>query len=83
MIHSSHDIDQLLERYYDGTTTPDEEFVLYLALLQEEPGSPYYADRMLLEATLQRAATQTQSTAPAPTPRWRVWVGKYLSLIHI
>ena len=51
MIHSSHDIDQLLERYYDGTTTPDEEFVLYLALLQEEPGSPYYADRMLLEAT--------------------------------
>lgn len=77
MIHSSHDIDQLLERYYDGSTTPDEEFVLYLALLQEEPGSPYYADRMLLEATLQRAATQTQSTAPAPTPRWKVWVRKY------
>ena len=77
MIHSSHDIDQLLERYYDGTTTPDEEFVLYLALLQEQPGSPYYADRMLLEATLQRAATETRSAAPAPTPRWRVWVRKY------
>ena len=56
MIHSSHDIEQLLERYYDGLSTPDEEFVLYLALLQEEPRSPYYADRMLLEATLQRAA---------------------------
>ena len=49
MIHSSHDIDQLLERYYDGVSTPDEEFVLYLALLQEEPRSPYYADRMLLD----------------------------------
>ena len=66
MIHSSHDIDQLLERYYDGLSTPDEEFVLYLALLQEEPGSPYYADRMLLEATLQRAASQTKSATPAP-----------------
>lgn len=77
MIHSSHDIEQLLERYYDGLSTPDEEFVLYLALLQEEPGSPYYADRMLLEATLQRAASQTKSTTPAPTPRWKVWVRKY------
>ena len=77
MIHSSHDIEQLLERYYDGLSTPDEEFVLYLALLQEEPGSPYYADRMLLEATLQRAASQTKSAMPAPTPRWKVWVRKY------
>ena len=77
MIHSSHDIDQLLERYYDGLSTPDEEFVLYLALLQEEPGSPYYADRMLLEATLQRAASQTKSATPAATPRWKVWVRKY------
>ena len=77
MIHSSHDIDQLLERYYDGLSTPDEEFVLYLALLQEEPGSPYYADRMLLEATLQRAASQMKSATPAPTPRWKVWVRKY------
>ena len=83
MIHSSHDIDQLLERYYDGSTTPDEEFVLYLALLQEEPGSPYYADRMLLEATLQRAATQTQSTASAPTPRWKVWVRKYAAVAAV
>lgn len=77
MIHSSHDIDQLLERYYDGISTPDEEFVLYLALLQEEPGSPYYADRMLLEATLQRAASQKKRAMPAPTPRWKVWVRKY------
>lgn len=77
MIHSSHDIEQLLERYYDGLSTPDEEFVLYLALLQEEPGSPYYADRMLLEATLQRAASQTKSATPAPTPRWEIWVRKY------
>lgn len=77
MIHSSHDIEQLLERYYDGLSTPDEEFVLYLALLQEEPSSPYYADRMLLEATLQRAASQTKSAKPAPTPRWKVWVRKY------
>ena len=77
MIHSSHDIDQLLERYYDGLSTPDEEFVLYLALLQEEPGSPYYADRMLLEATLQRAASQTKRATPAATPRWKVWVRKY------
>lgn len=77
MIHSSHDIDQLLERYYDGLSTPDEEFVLYLALLQEEPGSPYYADRMLLEATLQRAASQTKSATPALTPRWKIWVRKY------
>ena len=77
MIHSSHDIDLLLERYYDGLSTPDEEFVLYLALLQEEPGSPYYADRMLLEATLQRAASQAKSATPAPTPRWKIWVRKY------
>lgn len=77
MIHSSHDIEQLLERYYDGLSTPDEEFVLYLALLQEEPGSPYYADRMLLEATLQRAASQTKSATPAPTPRWKIWARKY------
>lgn len=77
MIQSSHDIDQLLERYYDGLSTPDEEFVLYLALLQEEPGSPYYADRMLLEATLQRAASQTKSATPAATPCWKVWVRKY------
>lgn len=77
MIHSSHDIDQLLERYYDGLSTPDEEFVLYLALMQEDSGSPYYADRMLLEATLQRAASQTKSATPALTPRWKIWVRKY------
>ena len=83
MIHSSHDIDQLLERYYDGLSTPDEEFVLYLALLQEEPGSPYYADRLLLEATLQRAASQTKSAAPAPTPCWKVWVRKYAAVAAV
>ena len=89
MIHSSHDIEQLLERYYDGLSTPDEEFVLYLALLQEEPGSPYYADRMLLEATLQRAATQTKSSETEPslsyqtTPRWKVWVRKYAAVAAV
>ena len=83
MIHSSHDIDQLLERYYDGLSTPDEEFVLYLALMQEDSGSPYYADRMLLEATLQRAASQTKSATPALTPRWKIWVRKYAAVAAV
>lgn len=82
MIYSSHDIDQLLGRYYDGLTTPDEEFVLYLELLKESPDSPRYTDRMLLEATLQRASLQIQtpeesSQSHRATPRWQLWVRKY------
>lgn len=88
MIDSSHDIEQLLERYYDGISTPDEEFVLYLALLKEGPGSPYYADRLLLEATLQRAASETKGAEepllPHRTiPRWRMWVRKYAAVAAV
>ncbi len=82
MIYPPHDIDQLLERYYDGTTSPDEEFVLYLELLKESPQTPHYADRMLLEATLQRASSQTiinegsLLNLQAPS-RWQLWIRKY------
>lgn len=78
------DIKILLDRYYDGSTSPDEEVSLYLLLLGEHEDSPYYADRMLLETTLLRATTQhtdQQSAIEAPLrssrPRWQVRLSRY------
>lgn len=45
----------LLNKYYDGNTTPDEELLLHLALLDEPENSPFRADLMVIECSMQAA----------------------------
>lgn len=63
------EIDKLLEAYYNGTTTAEDEVRLYILLMGQSHNSPYYADRKLLEAGFaqwQTAEAQPESTAVRP-----------------
>ncbi len=42
----------LLEKYYEGITSPEEELILYLKLLDEPAESPYQKDLKVLEAMM-------------------------------
>lgn len=66
---TQEDLERLLERYYEGTTSPDEEMTLYLRLLKEKPGSPHYADRMLLETTLRMRESGSETCRETTTDK--------------
>lgn len=64
-----YSIDQLLARYYDGATTPEEEIVLHLLLLEEGEQGAHATDLAALEAMM-GAATQAAKPKVKPIGRF-------------
>lgn len=54
-IMSQEDLEKLLERYYEGDTSPQEEILLHLALLDEPLDSPFKKDLFVLEHMMKGA----------------------------
>lgn len=75
-------LEELLQKYYDGSTSPQEEVSLYLALLEEPKDSPYRQDLEVVEHMMMAAAQlslagQPKQKAEILTPkkaqkRWRI-----------
>lgn len=62
---SKEQLTALLDKFYDGSTSPEEELVLYLKLLDEPEGSPYQTDLKVLEGLMNGAALVSHETAPS------------------
>lgn len=58
-------IEALLQLYYDGVSSPEDELRLYLLLLDEPEGSAYARERKFIEAIVLNATGQ-DTIAPAP-----------------
>ncbi len=52
----TQELEQLLQRYYAGDTTPEEELLLHLALLDEPEGSPWAKHLRVIESTMAAAS---------------------------
>lgn len=55
-------LEKLLNRYYEGDTTPEEEILLYLALLDEPQDSPLKKDLFVIESMMHVASSMQKST---------------------
>lgn len=66
-------IDQLLDAYYRGETTPEEEMDLLILLVENKQDPRYAADCKLLLGALAGVLPTSDSTPAAPQarPRWR------------
>ena len=49
-------LEELLRKYYDGSTSPEEEVSLYISLLEEPEDSPYRPDLIAMEHMMMAAA---------------------------
>lgn len=59
---------ELLERYYEGQTEPEEEFALYLKLLDTPPSSSLYPDALVLRAQFEGLTGASRAEASNPKP---------------
>ena len=72
-------LEKLLRKYYDGSTSPEEEVSLYISLLEEPEDSPYRPDLIAMEhmmmaaAQLSLAEQKEQATQEVKVQkRWRI-----------
>ncbi|MFC2270295.1 MAG: hypothetical protein ACFNJO_04930, partial [Porphyromonas endodontalis] len=49
-------LEELLRKYYDGSTSPEEEVSLYISLLEEPEDSPHRPDLIAMEHMMMAAA---------------------------
>lgn len=59
-------IELLLDRYYEGETTPDEELELYALLLDVQEGERHYADAVLLRSQFEHPVERFLVAEPSP-----------------
>lgn len=72
-------LEELLRKYYDGSTSPEEEVSLYISLLEEPEDSPYRPDLITMEHMMMAAAQlslqgqKEQATQEVKVQkRWRI-----------
>lgn len=59
-------IELLLDRYYEGETTPDEELELYALLIDVQEGERHYADAVLLRSQFEHPVERPLVPEPSP-----------------
>ncbi len=72
-------LEELLRKYYEGATSPEEEVSLYLSLLEEPQDSPYRPDLLAIEQIMMAAAQLSLQKQEKPATqevkvqkRWRI-----------